>query len=107
MSNMARTRKLWSGVLVGQLLLGLFCCEAAGFWEDGDGRVTGLPPGFDARAQTDPYRGPHPSQLKRPAETFRFPIRVGEVGPDEALFAGPKQYPFICDTEASGLGQPL
>ncbi|BAL25075.1 DUF6351 family protein [Azoarcus sp. KH32C] len=107
MSNMARTRRLWSGVLVGQLLLGLLCSEAAGFWEDEDGRVTGLPPGFDARAHADPYRGPHPSQLKRPAETFRFPIRVGEVGPDEALFAGPKQYPFICDTEASGLGQPL
>ena len=69
--------------------------------------VVGLPAGFDAKAPAAPYDGPHPSRLQRPAETFRFPIRLGEVGPSEALFAGPRQYPFVCDTEASGLGQPL
>jgi len=45
--------------------------------------------------------------LLRPAETFAFPIRLGAVGPATPLFAGAKQYPLVCDTEASGLGQPL
>ena len=103
MSSMWRTRKFWSGLL----LVGLLCHDASAFWESDEARVAGLPPGFDPRAHTEPYRGPHPSQLQRPAETFVFPIRVGEVGPADALFAGPKQYPFICDTEDSGLGQPL
>src|SRR5574337_388528 len=69
--------------------------------------VAGLPAGFDAKAPTEPYTGPHPSRLHRPAETFRFPIPLGGVGPAEPLFAGPRKYPFICETEASGLGQPL
>lgn len=69
--------------------------------------LLGLPPGFDAAAATAPYRGPHPSRLERPAETFAFPIKLGAVGPHQALFAGPRQYPFVCDTEASGLGPPL
>lgn len=54
-----------------------------------------------------PYRGPHPSALQRPAETFNFPIRLGQVGPVQPLFAGPLQYPFLCGVRASGLGQPL
>ena len=69
--------------------------------------VVGLPAGFDAKAPAAAYAGQHPSQLQRPAESFRFPIGLGEVGPSEALFAGPRQYPFVCDSEASGLGQPL
>ena len=69
--------------------------------------VEGLPAGFDARARTEPYAGPHPSRIRRPEETFRFPIGLGDVGPREPLFAGPRQYPFICDTQASGLGLPL
>jgi hypothetical protein len=69
--------------------------------------VVGLPPGFNAGAYAPPYNGPPPSRLTRPAETFAFPIRVGAVGPSEPLFAGPRQYPFVCDTEASGLGPPL
>lgn len=69
--------------------------------------VVGLPPDFNAGADAAPYSGPHPSRLTRPAETFVFPIKLGAVGPSEPLFAGPRQYPFVCDTEASGLGPPL
>ena len=54
-----------------------------------------------------PYTGPHPSALVRPAETFEFPIRIGEVGPVEPLFAGELQYPFLCGVRRSGLGQPI
>lgn len=68
--------------------------------------VVGLPAEFDAGAQASPYAGPLPARLERPAETFAFPIRLGEVGPVVPLFAGPRRYPFICDTVASGLGPP-
>lgn len=69
--------------------------------------VVGLPADFDPRAPAAPYEGPLPVRIVRPAETFAFPIRLGEVGPAAPLFAGPRRYPFICDTEASGLGPPL
>lgn len=72
-----------------------------------EARVVGLPAGYDAAASARPYSGPHPARLTRPPETFVFPIRPGGVGPAEPLFAGPRQYPFICDTDASGLGPPL
>ncbi len=32
---------------------------------------------------------------------------IGEVGRSEPIFTGPQQYPFICWTSESGLGQPL
>src|SRR5690606_40044633 len=31
----------------------------------------------------------------------------GETGPTGPLYTGPKQYPFICTTSESGLGQPI
>lgn len=40
-----------------------------------------------------------------PAHPYRF--WVGETGPTGPLFSGPQQYPFVCWTEISGLGQPL
>jgi len=43
----------------------------------------------------------------RPAETFDFPIALGEVGPHEPLYAGEKQYPFYCMTRDSRLGEPV
>ena len=68
--------------------------------------VVGMPP--DARRSLVPaYAGPHPHQLKRPAETFEFPIEYGATGPVENLFAGPPQYPFLCQSLEGGLGQPL
>jgi len=50
---------------------------------------------------------PHISQVNRPQETFQFPIKLGEVGPSNSLYSGPKQYPFYCMTIDSHIGQPL
>jgi len=50
---------------------------------------------------------PHISQVSRPQETFEFPIKLGEVGPSNSLYSGPKQYPFYCMTIDSHIGQPL
>ncbi|MDY6991252.1 MAG: DUF6351 family protein [Pseudomonadota bacterium] len=68
-------------------------------------QVVGVPPDTDSEPQA--YLGPHPSRLGRPAETFDFPIGLGELGPLEPLFAGPLQYPFLCGSEAAQLGQPV
>ncbi|WP_448553127.1 DUF6351 family protein [Thalassotalea montiporae] len=48
----------------------------------------------------------HIRHTPRPAESFDFPIRLGQVGPLKTLYAGPSQYPFYCMTLDSGLGQP-
>ena len=50
---------------------------------------------------------PHVSQVVRPEEVFNFPIKLGEVGPSNSLYSGPKQYPFYCMTIDSYIGQPL
>jgi hypothetical protein len=68
--------------------------------------VAGIPPG-NKLINHPPYSGPHPKDLQRPEETFVFPIEYGATGPIEPLFAGKNQYPFVCDTERSQLGQPL
>lgn len=52
------------------------------------------------------YSGPPPWKLSRPQETYTFPIPWGEIGPSTPLFAGPKQYPFLCQSIESDLGQP-
>ena len=44
---------------------------------------------------------------ERPAETFQFPIPLGEHGPTKSLYSGDLQYPFYCMTLNSNLGQPL
>ena len=69
-------------------------------------RVLGMPADY-MQQPIDPYDGPHPSTLERPQDAFQYPIQLGQAGPSEPLFSGPKQYPFLCDTERSGLGQPL
>ncbi|MCG8611188.1 MAG: DUF6351 family protein [Pseudomonadales bacterium] len=69
--------------------------------------VVGVPPGIPDYTPRPAYTGPHPAQLSRPAETYPFPIKLGEVGPKTPLFSGPLQYPWICMTEKSGLGQPI
>ncbi|MFC6670720.1 DUF6351 family protein [Marinobacterium aestuariivivens] len=68
-------------------------------------RVVGTPP-LDYSPRPS-YQGPHPSEWKRPDDPFPYPIGIGGIGPHEPLYAGPLQYPFACDGEASGLGQPL
>jgi hypothetical protein len=50
---------------------------------------------------------PHIKQITRPEETYHFPIKLGEVGPSNSLYSGPKQYPFYCMTIDSKVGQPL
>ncbi|WP_430462174.1 DUF6351 family protein [Thalassolituus sp. LLYu03] len=69
-------------------------------------RVETLPPGALA-ANIPPFNGPHPSLSSRPSETFVFPIDWGKAGPANALFAGANQYPFMCQTLDSDLGNPL
>lgn len=68
--------------------------------------VVGLPKEH-ARQTLSAYTGPHPGTIRRPAESFPFPIAVGEIGPVDSLFSGELQYPFLCRTEESYLGQPL
>jgi hypothetical protein len=68
--------------------------------------VVGIPAG-NKLINHPAYSGPHPKDYKRPKETFPFPIEYGATGPVEPLFAGTNQYPFVCDTERSKLGQPL
>ncbi|WP_440877450.1 DUF6351 family protein [Thalassotalea sp. PLHSN55] len=48
----------------------------------------------------------HISNSIRPAETFNFPIALGQQGPNESLYSGPLQYPFYCMTLNTDLGQP-
>ena len=68
--------------------------------------VVGIPPG-NKLINHPPYSGPHPKDTQRPEETFEFPIEYGGIGPIEPLFAGKNQYPFVCETERSRLGQPV
>jgi len=49
----------------------------------------------------------HISLATRPEETFPFPIAIGEMGPAQSLYSGPKQYPFYCMSDWSGHGQPV
>ena len=54
--------------------------------------------GMAALAASQPsYAAPAPGQ------TFG----IGEIGPIGPIFSGPHQYPFICNTVESGLGQPV
>jgi len=69
--------------------------------------ILNLPENYRPKAIQKSYTGPHPASMERPAETFEFPIAIDQVGPSEALFAGKNEYPFLCATERSGLGQPL
>lgn len=70
-------------------------------------KVVGLPSSYQVNPVLPAYSGQHPRLAERPEETFPFPIKLGESGPVEPLFAGPVQYPFLCMSEESGLGQPL
>lgn len=69
-------------------------------------QVMALPPGA-VKPNIPPYQGPHPKTTGRPDEYYPFPIPYGEVGPSQPLFAGDNQYPFLCQTSDSRLGQPL
>ncbi len=53
------------------------------------------------------YRGPHPSRIIRSSLSSVKKINLGEVSGIKPDYANELQYPFICSTEESGLGQPL
>lgn len=69
--------------------------------------VVGLPEDYRESDSEGPYRGRHPSLQRRPQDPFKYPIKIGGVGPIESYFAGPLQYPFLCRTLESKLGQSL
>ncbi len=69
-------------------------------------KVLKAPPSIRTFPQA-PYAGAHPAHLKRQDDAFPYPILPGESGPVESLYAGSLQYPFLCETESSGLGQPI
>ncbi|GAA6135626.1 DUF6351 family protein [Oceaniserpentilla sp. 4NH20-0058] len=69
--------------------------------------VLDIPNDFSVKADMQGYQGEHPRLIKRPEESFSFPIPIGRSGPVTPLFSGKNSYPFICDTEQSDLGQPL
>ena len=86
-------------------------CEPVSLWWQERNRppepqVVALPADYDPATPLPPYQGPHPSRIGWQPDPSQYPVRPGAVGPiDESL--GPLQYPFSCDTEASGLGPPL
>lgn len=69
--------------------------------------VLGLPQDYRPKSIQKSYQGPHPATISRPNDDFYFPIKFGQVGPVKPLFSGENDYPFLCGTYSSGLGQPL
>ncbi len=68
--------------------------------------VEALPPGYDPAAPRPVYEGPHASRVQLDLSVFDFPVSPGQTGPVDTSL-GPLQYPFACNTEEVGLGQPL
>jgi hypothetical protein len=100
-------KRLTVGVLIvilSSLAFYVYFIKYFGFESDLP-QVVGLPPAGN-NTPTQPYTGTPPSTLIRPTDPFNYPITLGEIGPVEPLFAGHLQYPFLCGTEESGLGQP-
>ncbi len=110
---MAARRKTIIGVSILALLLmsiSYFVHSLNGMTSDGyagQPQVVGLPPGYDPLAATNPYTGAHPSRKDRPPDTYAYPIPIGQPGPVTPTYAGSLDYPFVCRTERSLLGQPL
>ena len=98
------------------LILGL-CATSLGLFYDrlehrmmpksSDLFVLNMPENYRPKAIKDSYQGEHPANIQRPAETFPFPIAINESGPIQPLFSVENDYPFLCATERSGLGQPI
>ncbi|MDT8429207.1 MAG: DUF6351 family protein [Pseudomonadales bacterium] len=104
-------RIMWKKLLwlvLGLTLTGLLAITVVGYLiyqqapsapAAGQTLVLAMPPGQTSSYPA--YAGEHPRLQQRPAETWDFPIRLGETGPAEALFAGEKQYPFLCGRDNS------
>lgn len=93
---------LAAGAVVYYLLLG---ATSDGY--TGQPQVVGLPPGFEPLAATRPYDGAHPATTDRPPDPYTYPIPVGSPGPVMPTYRTQLDYPFVCRTERSDLGQPL
>jgi len=110
---MAARRKTIILISILALLLvsiAYFIHSLNGMTSDGYGgqpQVVGLPPGYDPLATTHPYAGVHPSRKDRPPDTYAYPIPIGQPGPVTPTYAKSLDYPFVCRTERSLLGQPL
>jgi hypothetical protein len=95
------------------LLLVSYACTPLGLWVGErlqtpaiSPQVKALPDDYDPAEPLAPYAGPHPSLSGWQPDPRAFPVRPGQVGPTDRSL-GPLQYPFACQTEESGLGQPL
>jgi len=105
------------GLVLGTLLI----WNGAPDWSD---QVTGATVWVNGKKVVDPGRfGKWVDVLQVPLGNLRkhntlkvridgqpgsyLTLQVAETGPKGPLFSGPQQYPFVCRTEASGLGQPL
>lgn len=73
----------------------------------GQPQVVGLPTGFDPLAATRPYNGAHPARSERAPDPYAYPIPIGEPGPVMPTHLENLDYPFVCRSERSNLGQPL
>jgi hypothetical protein len=102
-------------IVVTILLVALVAIGLVVFWLNdvtkdgytGQPQVVGLPPGFDPLAAAEPYDGPHPAKRDRRPDTFAYPIPIGQPGPVLPTYADSLDYPFVCRSERSELGQPL
>ena len=98
------------------LILGL-CATSLGLFYDrlehrlmpksSDLFVLNMPENYRPKAIKDSYQGLHPASIQRPDETYPFPIAINQTGPVQPLFSVENDYPFLCATERSGLGQPI
>ncbi len=102
-----KNKKLLTFIILSAAVILFAYDEYTSFGLKRPSQVVSLPHNYNPLKITQPYSGPHPSNITRPAETFNFPIKPGETGPVKPLFAGPLEYPFLCRTDDSGLGQPL
>ena len=109
--SMSRTKKvLLSSAALIVIALGAVYYLLSGATSDGytgQPQVVGLPPDFDPLSPTAPYAGPHPASTDRPEDSYSYPIPIGAPGPVMPTYLTSLDYPFVCRTERSKLGQPL
>ncbi|MFN3986478.1 MAG: DUF6351 family protein [Rhodocyclaceae bacterium] len=60
-----------------------------------------------ADAEDNGLQLPTAAEAPPPLDDFPYPIPVGGLGPVHALSEPAAQYPFLCGSERSGLGQPI
>lgn len=103
--------KIMALLLTPLLVLAIWFWNQLPNWLPGNSRYKDMPTVVGMEPQPHlpmpSYSGPHPREWQRPPDPFPYPIQPGDLGPYTPIYAGPLQYPFACDGEDSGLGQPL